>query len=73
MTRFGCLWIENGEVVGPIKDLRFDETLYHIFGSGLKALTDFSEVMMETGTYSGRSLGGAKLPGMVVEGFKFTL
>lgn len=73
MTRFGCLWVENGEVVGPIKDLRFDETLYHIFGNGLKALTDFSEVMMETGTYGGRSLGGAKLPGAMVEGFKFTL
>lgn len=73
MTRFGCLWVENGEVVGPIKDLRFDETLYHVFGTGLKALTDFSEVMMETGTYDSRSLGGSKLPGALVEDFSFTL
>lgn len=73
MTRFGCLWVEEGKIVGPIKDLRFDETLYHIFGDGLKALTEASQTLMETGTYSSRSLGGAKLPGMIVEDFTFTL
>lgn len=73
MTRFGCLWVENGEIVGPIKDLRFDETLYHIFGTGLQGITDFSEVMMETGTYGSRSLGGSKVPGLLVNDFSFTL
>lgn len=73
MTRFGCLWVENGEVVGPIKDLRFDETLYQIFGEGVEEVTDFSETIMETGTYDNRSLGGAKLPGLIVKDFSFTL
>ena len=73
MTRFGCLWVENGEVVGPIKDLRFDETLYQIFGDGLEKITDFSDVQMTTGTYGNRSIGGSKNPGMIVENFSFTL
>lgn len=73
MTRFGCLKVENGEVVGPIKDLRFDETLYQIFGAAVESVTDFSEVMMETGTYGSRSLGGAKLPGLLLKEFTFTL
>ncbi len=73
MTRFGCLWVENGEIVGPIKDLRFDETLYHIFGQGLKAVTKEAQTIMETGTYHQRSLGGAKLPGLLLEDFTFTL
>ena len=73
MTRFGCLWVENGEIVGPIKDMRFDETLYQVFGDGLKAITDFSEVSMATGSYSARDIGGVKLPGLLVEDFTFTL
>ncbi|MGB0453429.1 MAG: TldD/PmbA family protein [Bacteriovoracaceae bacterium] len=73
MTRFGCLKVENGKVVGPIKDLRFDETLYQIFGDDLEEVTEFSETMVSTGTYSQRSLGGAKLPGMLLKGFTFTL
>ncbi|HBO41653.1 MAG TPA: hypothetical protein DD477_10615, partial [Spirochaetaceae bacterium] len=27
MTRFACLWVENGKIVGPIKDMRWDESL----------------------------------------------
>lgn len=73
MTRFGCLWVEDGKVVGPIKDMRFDETLYHIFGNGLQAITNFSEVCMTTDTYYRRGIGGSVLPGLVVDGFKFTL
>ncbi len=73
MTRFGCLWVENGEVVGPIKDLRFDETLYQIFGEGLEQVTNFSDVHMTTGTYGNRSIGGSRNPGMIIENFSFTL
>ena len=73
MTRFGCLWVENGKIVGPIKDMRFDETLYQIFGDGLKQVTNFSEVVMATGSYSARAIGGVKLPGLMVEDFSFTL
>ncbi len=73
MTRFGCLWVEDGKIIGPIKDMRFDETLYQVFGDGLKAITDFSEVTMASGSYSARDIGGVKLPGLMIEDFTFTL
>lgn len=73
MTRFGCLWVENGEIQGPIKDLRFDETLYQIFGEGLVNLTDFTQVNVETMTYGERHIGGTELPGILVDGMSFTL
>lgn len=73
MTRFGCLWVENGEVVGPIKDLRFDETLYHLFGDGLLELTEFVQTHVETMTYGERHIGGTELPGILVKDMSFTL
>jgi predicted Zn-dependent protease len=73
MTRYACFWVENGELVAPIQDLRFDESLYQFWGSQLLALTDFQEFMPEIGTYDQRALGGMLTPGMLVEGFTFTL
>jgi predicted Zn-dependent protease len=73
MTRFGCLWVEDGVIQGPIKDLRFDETLYQIFGNGLIDLTDFTQTHVDTMTYGQRSIGGSKSPGIFVEGMNFTL
>ncbi len=31
MTRYSCLWVENGKFVAPINDLRFDDSLYSLF------------------------------------------
>lgn len=73
MTRFACFWVENGDVVGPIADLRFDESLYDCFGANLLALTDFQEVDPMLSTYESRSFGGKLVPGMLVKDFKFTL
>lgn len=73
MTRFACFWVENGDVVGPIADLRFDEGLYDCFGANLLALTDFQEVDPMLSTYESRSFGGKLVPGMLVKDFKFTL
>lgn len=73
MTRFACFWVENGEIIAPIKDLRFDDTIYHIWGDNLEQITDFSETELENGTYSSRSLGGSQCPGMIVKDFNFTL
>lgn len=73
MTRFACFWVENGEIRGPIKDLRFDETLYNIFGDKLMAVTDFSESLPTIGSYGQRALGGSALPGILVEDFSYTL
>lgn len=73
MTRYACFWVEQGEVIAPIQDLRFDESLYSFFGENLEALTDFQEFTPNTSTYSARQLGGSLMPGMLVRDFTFTL
>ena len=73
MTRYGCFWVENGEIVATIKDLRFDDSLYSFFGKNLLALTDFREFIPEVSTYESRSLGGCLIPGGLVDNFTFTL
>lgn len=73
MTRFACFWVENGDIIAPIKDVRFDVSLYDIWGSGLVNITDFQESFVSKSTYAQRTFGGMKLPGMLIDGFKFTL
>ena len=73
MTRFGCFWVENGQIVAPVKDLRFDESLYHFWGTGLEGFTDKAETHPKTGTYFERDLGIIKAPGMLVNDFTFVL
>jgi len=73
MTRFACFWVEDGEIVGPIKDLRFDESLYNCFGSELIDFTAESEVNPNTMTYSKRYIGGNSTPGALINKFNFTL
>jgi predicted Zn-dependent protease len=73
MTRYGCFWVENGQIVATIKDLRFDESLYSFFGKNLVAFTDFREFIPEISTYEARSLGGSLVPGALVDNFTFTL
>lgn len=73
MTRYACFWVENGEIVGPIENLRFDESLYEAWGPKLVALTTEAEVIPNTLTYGERPLGGNKLPGMLINDFSFTL
>jgi predicted Zn-dependent protease len=73
MTRYACFWVENGEIVAPIQDLRFDDSLYAFLGENLLALTEFREFIPETDTYEVRSLGGQLMPGLLVEDFTFTL
>jgi predicted Zn-dependent protease len=74
MTRYACFWVENGEIVAPIENLRFDESLYRCWGEeNLVALTNFQEFIPEVGTYESRQLGGSLVPGMLVENFTYTL
>lgn len=73
MTRYACFWVEKGEVVGPIQDLRFDESLYRVMGSELEAVTNFQEMQPDTMTYGERNLGGSLTPGFLVRDFRFTL
>lgn len=73
MTRYACFWVEDGKIVSPIKDMRFDETLYHFWGQGLLNLTDKAYLIPETDTYEQRSVGGSLVPGMLVDDFSYTL
>ncbi len=73
MTRYACFWVENGEVIAPIRDLRFDESLYSFLGENLEALTSFQEFIPNTTTYDSRQLGGFLMPGILVRDFIFTL
>ena len=73
MTRYACFWVENGEIVGPINDLRWDESLFEALGSKLLALTDWADIVPACDTYYTRALGGSRVPGALVEGWTFTL
>ncbi len=73
MTRYACFWVEDGEIIAPIENLRFDESLYRFWGENLVTLTDFREFIPETNTYGKRNLGGILSPGILVNDFQFTL
>ncbi|MBN3927286.1 TldD/PmbA family protein [Nostoc sp. NMS4] len=73
MTRYACFWVENGEIIAPIENLRFDESLYRFWGDNLVELTTFQEFIPEVGTYESRQLGGSLVPGMLVNDFTYTL
>jgi predicted Zn-dependent protease len=73
MTRYACFWVEKGEIVAPIENLRFDDSLYRFWGDNLVELTNFQEFIPEVGTYDARQLGGSMVPGMLVEDFTYTL
>jgi predicted Zn-dependent protease len=73
MTRYACFWVEGGEIVGPIQDLRWDESLFEALGPKLIALTNRNEIDPSTETYFYRALGGSSMPGALIDNFTFTL
>ena len=73
MTRYACFWVEKGQIVAPIANLRFDDSLYQFWGDNLIALTDFQEFIPEVSTYGNRNLGGMLTPGALIEGLTYTL
>jgi predicted Zn-dependent protease len=73
MTRYACFWVKNGEIVAPIENLRFDDSIYEFLNDNLESFTDFQEFIPATDTYGSRSLGGIAVPGMLVSSFTFTL
>ena len=73
MTRFATFWVEDGEIVAPVDVMRFDETLYHVLGDGLEALTQERDFLMSASTYERRSTSSSRLPGALVNDFTFTL
>jgi predicted Zn-dependent protease len=73
MTRFATFWVEGGEIVAPVPVMRFDQSLFDVFGKNLVGLTSHAEELADNGTYGGRSLTGCRAPAIVVEDFAFTL
>ena len=73
MTRFGTWWVEHGEIQAPVSVMRFDDSLYHLFGDRLEGLTRERELLMDPGTYEGRGTESALLPGALVAGIDLTL
>ncbi len=73
MTRYACFWVENGEIVSPIEDMRFDDTIYNFFGENLESVTSKSRLNPSVGTYGGRDLGGVHCPGIILSSFQLTL
>ncbi|MDM7916618.1 MAG: metallopeptidase TldD-related protein, partial [Candidatus Eisenbacteria bacterium] len=73
MTRFATFWVENGVIQAPLSVMRFDETIYRMFGENLVGLTDQTEMVLDSTTYGARSVGSFKLPGALIEDFTFTL
>jgi predicted Zn-dependent protease len=73
LTRYACFWVENGEIVGPIETMRFDDTVYNLFGDELEAVGDNVKINPEVETYEGRQYGNITCPGMLVKSFELTL
>ncbi|MGD2082912.1 MAG: metallopeptidase TldD-related protein [Chromatiales bacterium] len=73
MTRYACLWVENGEIQGPVDVMRIDDSVYHLLGDRLEALTRERELILDPGTYGGRSWVSHRLPGALVDGITLTL
>ena len=73
MTRYACFYVENGEIVAPIENMRFDDTIYNVFGNNLESVTEENHLVPNVGTYDGRDLGGTHCPGILLNSFSLTL
>ena len=73
MTRYACFWVENGKLVAPIENLRFDDTLFSLLGDALEDLTQNPIYLPTVGSYGMRWLGAARMPGMLLGQMAFTL
>lgn len=73
LTRFACLWVEDGRPIEPVAVMRFDDSFLRMFGEGMVGLGDRAELIPENGTYNERQLASIRTPGALVEGFRLTL
>lgn len=73
MTRFATLWVRDGKVVGPVAPLRFDDSVWRLFGSALEALGATPRFMPDTSTYDGRNTGSIRAPSMLLRALRITL
>lgn len=70
MTRFATWWVEKGEVVGPVDPMRFDDSIYRMFGDALEGLTTGRDMIGDDSTYDERSLKTALVPGALLSSWR---
>jgi len=73
MTRYACFWVENGQIVAPIENMRFDDSIYNMLGEQLEGVTSTALVNPDVGTYDGRELNATICPGILLKSFSLTL
>jgi predicted Zn-dependent protease len=73
MTRYACLWVEDGRAVAPIQHLRFDDSIFRMLGPELEELGREVHVVPDTLSYDFRAVGGLRSPGMLLRRMAFTL
>ncbi len=73
MTRFASHWVKDGQPIGPINPLRFDDSILDLLGKSLVKLTSERDFLMDPGTYGSRSSRSLRLPGALVDPMTFTL
>lgn len=71
MTRDGTFLIEEGEIKGPIKNMRFTESALRVF-SRVKAISKERKLCSEGTIYSRRFVTGVVAPAIQVDGFNFS-
>jgi predicted Zn-dependent protease len=73
MTRFGTFWVEDGEVVGPVNVMRFDDSLLRLFGDRLEGLSRERDFIPSTQTWHERAVDSVRVPAMLVSELTLTL
>lgn len=73
MTRFACFLVEDGSLIAPLNVMRFDVSIYDIFGSDLLDFTKRQDLVMSASSYGGRSTNSKLLPGAIIKSFNLTL
>ena len=73
MTRYACFWVEDGKIIAPIENMRFDDSIYNFLGENLEQVTDTNHVNPDVGTYDGRELNAIICPGILLKSFALTL
>ena len=71
MTRDGTFLIEDGEIKGPITNLRFTESILKAL-SRVKAVSRERKVCSEGAVYSRRFITGTIAPALQIDGFNFS-
>jgi predicted Zn-dependent protease len=73
MTRHAAFLVKNGKLQSGIEDMRFDESIFNIWGDGLIGIRDETEWCPLNQTYVHREVGGARSAGMLIDGMSFPL